>query len=141
MSFFVERVILMRRKWRIGVTMQNQQIRLKTINLLSRIIKPFIEEGIIAQTEANTIIANLKNICKNDSPIKEIEPKLLSQKEVADMLGIGFSNFRKLESLGEFSFRRKNIHGSVRYLNLDVIEYMLTCDDVTISNTQIPTNK
>ena len=109
--------------------MQNQQIRLKTINLLSRIIKPFIEEGIIAQTEANTIIANLKNISKNGSPIKEIEPKLLSQKEVADMLGIGFSNFRKIEALGEFPFRRKSIHGSVRYLNLDVIEYMFASED------------
>ncbi len=105
--------------------MQPQQIsiRPKTIQLLGRIMKPFIEEGIIAQTEANTIIANLRSIAEKGTPLKEIQPRLLTQKEVADMLNIAFSNFRKIES--EFPFRRRQIHGSVRYLNLDVIEYML----------------
>ena len=114
-------------KRRIGAAMYNQQIsiRPKTIHLLARIMKPFIEEGIIAQTEANSIIANLRSISEKGTPLKEVQPKLLTQQNVSEMLGIAFSNFRKLEAQGEFPFRRRLIHGSVRYLNLDVLEYML----------------
>lgn len=113
--------------------MHNQQINIrpKTIHLLSRIMKPFIEEGIIAQTEANAILANLRSIAEQNTPLKDIQPRLLSQQEVAEMLGIAFSNFRKIEALGEFPFRRRQIHGSVRYLNLDVIEYMLADNQLT----------
>ena len=116
--------------------MHNQQIsiRPKTIHLLARIMKPFIEEGIIAQTEANTIISNLRNIAEKGTPLKDIQPRLLTQKEVADMLNIAFSNFRKIES--EFPFRRRQIHGSVRFLNLDVIEYLLGNDNSVSSENE-----
>ena len=105
--------------------MQVIQVRPKTINLLARIIKPFVEEGIIAQPEANQIIATLKANLKGEN-MNEIAPKFLTQQEVADMLGIAFSNFRKLEAQGVFPFHRRLIgNGSIRYLNREIIEYML----------------
>ena len=107
--------------------MLNQQtiIRPKTIHLLSRIMKPFIEEGIIGQTEANIIISNLKSIAEKGYPLKEVQPKLLSQQEVADMLGIAFSNFRKLEAQNVFPFKRRMVGGSVKFCNIDVYNYII----------------
>ena len=57
-----------------------------------------------------------------------IIPKLIDQKEVAEMLGIGYSNFKKLEAEGAFPFKRKMVGSSVRYRNIDVIDYLLASD-------------
>ena len=108
--------------------MQVIQVRPKTINLLARIMKPFVEEGIIAQPEANQIIATLKANLKGEN-WNEIAPKFLTQQEVAEMLGIAFSNFRKLEAQGVFPFHRRQIgNGSIRYLNREIIQYLLATE-------------
>jgi excisionase family DNA binding protein len=59
-------------------------------------------------------------------------PKLLTQEEAADMLGIGFSNFRRMEREGLLPFKRKMVGSSVRFRNLDILKFMLTDDDETV---------
>ena len=53
-----------------------------------------------------------------------IVPKLIDQKEAAEMLGIGHSNFKRLESEGAFPFQRKMVGSAVRYRNTDIIDYI-----------------
>lgn len=108
-----------------------QLLRPKTVKLIQRLIQPWIEEGVITQSEANHIINNLKNLVRHNELIPAIAPRLLTQQEVADMLGLGLSNFKCLEKSGSFPFKRKTIGGSVRYSNISVIEYIMSTDDLT----------
>ncbi len=106
-------------------------LRPKTVSLINNLLKPWVREGVIAQVEANYIISNLKHLVAKNELQPQIPPKLLTQQEVADILGLGLSNFKKLEKDGIFPFKRKVLGGSVRYCNLDVYNYVQANQDDT----------
>ena len=60
-------------------------------------------------------------------------PKLIDQKEAAEMLGIGFSNFKKLEKSNAFPCKRRMVGTSVRYRNTDIIKFILSEDTSEIN--------
>lgn len=103
-------------------------IRPRTIKLLSRLIRPLTDEGLISISEEKEIISNLRHLSNKGELIPEIMPRLIDQREAAQVLGIGHSNFKKLEAAHEFSFKRKRVGSAIRYLNLDVIKYVLSCE-------------
>lgn len=115
--------------------MQHTALRPRTIRLLARLIKPWTEEGIIFVAEEQEIIANLRSLASKGHLLPEINPRLIDQREAAEMLGLGHSNFRKMERADAFPFKRRMIGSSVRFLNLDLIKYMLATDDQTIAVT------
>lgn len=104
-------------------------IRPQTVKTVDRILRALSEVDALTVLEANTIIANLRYLSKNGEMIPPITPKLIDQKEAAEMLGLGHSNFRKLEREGVFPFKRKMIHSAIRYRNIDVIKYILSDDN------------
>ena len=95
-----------------------------TVQLLRKLMNPWVDHGVIYNVEANHIINNLNNLIRHNELMPPIPPKLLTQAEVAEMLGLGLSNFKKLEKTGIFPFKRRMLGGSVRYSNLSVIEYI-----------------
>lgn len=105
--------------------MSNQNIRPKSVKLISRLIQPWIDEGVIPVSEATEIIANLKCLAEKGSLMPPVIPKLIDQREAADMLGIGLSNFKKLERENSFPFKRRMVGSAVRYRNLDLIAYIM----------------
>jgi predicted DNA-binding transcriptional regulator AlpA len=106
-------------------------LRPKTVNLINNLLKPWVREGVIAQIEANYIISNLKHLAAKNELQPQIPPKLLTQQEVADILSLGLSNFKKLEKDGIFPFKRKLLGGSVRYCNHDVYNFVKANQDDT----------
>ena len=106
----------------------NTQIRPRTVKLLSRLMKPLVEEGIILVSEEQNINANLKHLADKGTLMPTIIPKLLDQTEAAEMLGISLANFKKLEREGAFSFQRRMVGSAVRYRNTDVINFIMTED-------------
>ena len=109
--------------------MQTTALRPRTVKLLARLLKPWTEEGIIFVAEEQEIIANLKHLASKGKMLPEIKPKLIDQREAADMLGLSYSNFRKMERHSMFpTIKRKMIGGSVKFLNLDLYNYMLCTD-------------
>ena len=107
----------------------NTNIRPQTVRLIKRILTPLMEEGLIPVLELNEIIGNLKHISEKGELLPAVMPKLIDQEEAASMLGVGLSNFKKLEREGAFSFKRKMVGTSVRYRNTDVINFILASDD------------
>ena len=107
----------------------NTTLRSRTVKLIARVIRPFVEEGIIQVNEENFLLANLKHLAAKGELTPEIMPKLIDQTEAADMLGLGLSNFKKLEKGNAFSFKRRMVGSSVRYRNVDVIRYILAEDN------------
>lgn len=105
--------------------MANSTLRPKTAKLILRLIRPLTEEGVILVSEENEIKANLKHLADKGELPPAITPKLIDQREAADMLGLGHSNFKKLEKEGVFPFERKMVGSSVRYRNTDIIKYIL----------------
>ena len=110
----------------------NTNIRPQTVRLIKRILTPLMEEGLISVPELNEIIGNLKHISEKGTLLPAILPKLLTQEESASMLGVGLSNFKKLEREGAFSFKRKMVGTSVRYRNLDIINFIISSDDSSL---------
>ena len=103
-------------------------IRLKTVKLLSRFIKPLAEEGLLTVLEMNEIISQLKHLAEKGTLIPAVMPKLIDQSEAANMLGIGLSNFKKLEKENAFDFTRKMVGSAVRYRNTDIISFIMASE-------------
>lgn len=103
----------------------NNPVRLKTVKLVGRMMKTFVEEGIILVSEEQEILRNLKHLASKGSLSPSVVPKLIDQKEAAEMLGIGYSNFKSLEKAGEFPFKRRMVGKSVRYRNVDILNYIM----------------
>jgi len=96
--------------------------------MFKRIMRPIAEEGIISLPEYNEAISQLISLAEHGTLKPIIVPRLITQKETAEMLGIGLSNFKKLESEGAFPFKRKMIGSAVRYRNTEVAEYIFEDD-------------
>jgi excisionase family DNA binding protein len=104
-------------------------IRPATVKLLAKLMNPLSDAGLIYVPEMNEIVAQLRHLAVKGCPMPPIAPKLLSLEEAADMLGISYSNFKKLEREGHFPFKRKMVGTSIRFRNLDLLDFMLTDDD------------
>ncbi len=114
-----------------SLTSSSIRIRPKTVKLITRILRPLTEEGLIALTEFDEIISNLKHLARRNELVPEVLPKLISQKEAAEMLGISLANFKKLERENAFPFKRKMVGSSVRYRNTDIIKFIILNDEHT----------
>jgi predicted DNA-binding transcriptional regulator AlpA len=91
-------------------------------------MRPLVDEGIILVSEEQAINSNLKHLSAKGTLMPSITPKLIDQKEAAEMLGLGFSNFKKLEKEGAFPFTRKMVGSAVRYRNTDIVKYIMAED-------------
>jgi len=103
-------------------------IRIQSVKLISRFLRIMTDEDLVTVPEANTIIAELKHLAERGENLPPIMPKLIDQEAAAAMLGIGLSNFKKLERENAFSFKRKMVGTSVRYLNINVLKYIIEND-------------
>lgn len=101
-------------------------ISMETVRMFKRIMRPIAEEGVIPLPEYNEAISQLTSLAEHGKPKPLLIPHLIDMKEAAELLGIGLSNFKKLESEGAFPFKRKMVGSSVRYRNTDLYEFLLT---------------
>ena len=108
--------------------MNEIRISMNTVRFFKRIMRPVAEEGIISLPEYNEAISQLTSLAEHGVPKPAVIPKLLDQREVAEMLNISHSNFKKLEAEGAFPFKRKMVGSAVRYRNTDVLNYISSCD-------------
>lgn len=89
-------------------------------------MRPIAEEGIIPLPEYNEAISQLTSLAEHGKLKPIIIPRLVDMKEAAEILGIGLSNFKRLECENAFPFKRKMVGSSVRYRNTDLYEYLLS---------------
>lgn len=108
----------------------NHMITLNTVRYFKRIMRPLAEDGIIPLPEYHEAISQLTSLAEHGTLKPAVIPKLIDQREAADMLGIGLSNFKKLEGEGAFPFKRKMVGSSVRYRNTDLIDYIISSEEV-----------
>lgn len=104
-------------------------LRKRTVKLVKRFITPLTDEGLITVAEEKIIFTNLKHLADKGELKPVIIPKLINQKEAAEMLGIGHSNFKKLEAENKFPFKRKMVVSAVRYRNTDIIDFIMSNED------------
>lgn len=103
----------------------HSKLRPQTARLVCRLASVLLDSGTITVEEYNIISRNLHALAKTGELAPAIVPKLLTQQEVAEMLAIAGSQFRKLEKEGIFPFRRKLVgNKTVRYRNTDIYDYI-----------------
>ena len=105
--------------------MNDTKISMDTVRMIRRIMRPIAETGIISLAELNECVSQLTSLAEHGKPKPVIIPRLIDMREAAEILGVGISNFKKLEAEGAFPFSRKMIGSSVRYRNTDLYEYLL----------------
>lgn len=109
--------------------MNTTQISMQTVRYFKRIMRPIAEDGIIPLPEYHEAISQLTSLAEHGTPKPVVVPKLIDQREAAEMLGISHSNFKKLEAEGAFPFQRKMVGSAVRYRNTDIIDYIVSSED------------
>lgn len=108
----------------------NSQLRPCTVKLIRQLLSPLVNIGVITATEFGLTISNLNHLAKHGSPTPAIQPKLITPQEVADMLGISYSQLRALEKENALPFKRKVVGSkTVRYSKQSVIDYILDNSD------------
>jgi len=100
----------------------NNPIRLKTVKLLAKLIRPLTEEGLITVPEQNEIISQLKSLASTGSTIPNISPKLIDQRQASEMLGISLANFKKLESVVPLVISKLNKHKNQGLANKAMVQ-------------------
>ena len=108
--------------------MQTNQIRPRTVSLMAKLLKPWIDEGVIGVPEGREIISNLMHLSQRGELIPVVPPKLLNQEEASAMLGISKSSFKKMEAEGKLPIKRTMVGTSVRYLNTAILQFILADD-------------
>ena len=111
------------------VNQSRSAITANTVRLVTRILYPWKAEGVLFKDAYDEIIVNLKHLAEKGSLFPCVVPKLVNQREAADMLSISLANFKKMERAGLFPFRRKMVGASVRYRTLDSVKFILTDDE------------
>jgi hypothetical protein len=110
------------------------QVRLKTVQLIGKLLQPLATEGLLSIAEHREIIANLRHLASKGTMLPVVIPRLVSQEEAATTLGIGLSNFKKLERAGMLpGIRRKMVGSSVRYRSTEIASFLLADDDVPLT--------
>ena len=97
-----------------------------------------MERGVISQPEFNELMANLRHLSQKGELIPDVLPKLIDQKQTAELLGVSLSHFRNLEREGAFPFKRRMVGTAVRYRNTDVIQYLLNLPEVDLVESDNP---
>ncbi|UDQ98877.1 hypothetical protein AAEX28_02025 [Lentisphaerota bacterium WC36G] len=112
-------------------TLIKSSVRYGTVKLIGRLLKPLAEVGVLSFPEMNEILANLKHLAKSGDLCPDVQIKLISQSEAAEILGLKLSTFRKMEREKYFTFKRRSFKkgNTVRYVNRDVIQYALSLDE------------
>lgn len=112
-------------------------LRIQTVNIIAKLLRPLVEIDLITVPESQLIVANLRHLAEKGTLQPAITPRLLTQEEAGELLGIGLSNFKRLEKEGKFSFKRRTVGGTaVRYRNTDIFLYIAANDDLTINAEQ-----
>ena len=106
--------------------MNDVQISMATVRMIKRVMRPIAEEGIIPLAEYNEAISQLTSLAEHGKQKPVIIPRLVDMREAAEILGIGLSNFKKLENEKAFPFKSKMVGTSVRYRNTDLYEFLLS---------------
>ena len=104
-------------------------LRLRTVSLIGKFLRPLADEGLMTVPELNEVVANLRHLAAKGTLLPAIPPRLICQAEAAELLGISVSNFKKFEKEGRLPFKRRMIGSAVRYRNADVFKFILSDDD------------
>ena len=99
-------------------------ITINTVNLIAKLLNPLADAGVLSVPEEREIVAELRSLAKTGKPVPAVFPRLIDQREAAEMVGVSLSNFKKLESEGAFPFKRKMVGSAVRYRNTDVVAFI-----------------
>ena len=102
----------------------SKELRMSSVLLVERVLKPWMDQNVIAPCEYKCIVSNLKWLAEKSEMKPFIMPKLIDMDEAASMLGIGLSLFKKCEREGRFPFKRKMIGTCVKYRNTDLVDYI-----------------
>ncbi len=104
-------------------------IRRRTVTLISRILHPLTDDGLVTLAEHREIVSNLRHLVDHGSMLPTVVPKLIDQSTVANMLGISLSNWKKMErNKSLVGIERRMVGSAIRYRNVDVIAYILARD-------------
>ena len=115
--------------------MYSNSVRPATVRLVTKLIAPLLDSGLVTNTEYNAIYQNLAYLAKKGEQMPPVQPRLITGQEAASVLGISFSQLRTLEREGALPFKRKIVGGrNVRYRNTEVYAFAFLDDDSVITS-------
>jgi len=115
--------------------MYSNSVRPATVRLVTKLIAPLLDSGLVTNTEYNAIYQNLAYLAKKGEQMPPVQPRLITGQEAASILGISFSQLRTLEREGALPFKRKIVGGrNVRYRNTEVYAFAFLDDDSVITS-------
>lgn len=108
----------------------NTLIRPKTVKIISKLIQPFVDEGVIGVSEERELITTLKHLATKGAMPPQIKPRLIDRKELCELMGLSLSNLKKLEREDKLPFKRRAIGGTtIRYYLPEVIQAIEGMDE------------
>ncbi len=110
--------------------MSQTLIRMSTAKLISKLIYPLTDSGLVSIVEFKEVSAQLKHLASKGDLLPVVEPRLMNTKEVATSLGIGVSNLKKLLREERINIPKRYIGSSVRFRSTDVMRFIMSDDTI-----------
>ena len=102
------------------------QLRPQTVRLICRLLAVLLDSETVSCGEYDFVRKHLIALSKTGEIAPATPPKLIKGQEAAAMLNVSYSQFRQLEKEGAFPFKRRMVgNKTVRFLNRDIVDYML----------------
>ena len=112
--------------------MQNTGLRMIVVKTILALLRTLIEPGVLTVSEYSVIAKNLTHLAKHGELAPAVPHKLITPQEVAELLGISYSQFRQLEKEGAFEghFKSRMVgNKTVRYYLPDIVAYMASREE------------
>lgn len=106
-----------------------KHLREATAKAISKAVDLLYSVDAVDYNEVCIVKSALKSLAKSGELPAPPEEKLVSQEQVAEVLGVGLSTLKRLLASGEVVLPRKMVGGSVRYRWKDVVSWMNAPDE------------
>lgn len=108
--------------------MNNSTIKPTTVSLIQKILRPWVDQGVIGNQEFLEVTSQLRSLSRKGE-LLTVEPRLVDRKELAAILKISVSNLKAIEKSGELPVKQKKLGGAIRYSLIDVTKWILSQED------------
>ena len=99
-------------------------LRQHSLAMIQQAVRLLVNADVVSFSEYQEVMENLRSLAKTGRAPPPVEPRLITQAELATMLSLGLSTLKRLEKQNAIPLRPRWISGSKRYYLPEVVAWL-----------------
>lgn len=117
-------------------------LRQHSLAMIQQAVRLLVSADVVSFSEYQAVMENLRSLAKTGRAPPPVEPRLITQAELATMLSLGLSTLKRLEKQNAIPLRPRWISGSKRYYLPEAVAWLAAqpVEGNSTSTISIPTD-